>query len=634
MRAYRRSLLTASDEDAPPMRLKEEIALYRRIFALLSAQRLALAGFLLASLLAALVEGMGVSVVIAFLQARSVAGRMLLFLPQAQAWLAQVENMDALQRVQLAAALLLVIVLARGAFHALAALLSNRMQVRVDAETHRRAFKQALDLELGFIHRERLGNLFTLVNGYPRRMGAMVSAAAGAISNALLIGIYLILILLVSWQLTLVSLALLLASSAILRQRFTTAIRKAAQDLNRATKASSAIGIESLSALKLIHLFSQEEAAQRRYETALEDYNAHTLRIGWLLSLSRPLFSLISAAALCLLLIAGTVFLPSRAEFWLNAMLLFLIVLFRLMTPAGALNDARVQLASHYPAYQELHEFLDRRNKPYLQNGDIRIASIERGLVFEKVTFRYTEEDAPALEEVSFEIPRGKMTAVVGPSGAGKSTLVNLVARLYDPSQGRILVDGEDLRRLDIPSWRARLAVVSQDTFIFNDSVRANIKFARPAAGDEEVLQAAALANAHEFIQALPQGYDTLLGDRGVRLSGGQQQRVAIARAILANPDLLILDEATSHLDSQAERLIQDAIDQLSRQRTTLVIAHRLSTIRRADHILVLEENRLVEQGDHAALMQRRGLYWRLVQVQTLEEEGALENEFTQPPAA
>jgi subfamily B ATP-binding cassette protein MsbA len=634
MKAYRRGLLNEMDDNAPPLRLKDELALYRHLYTLVRRQGRAFAALLLASLLAALVEGAGVSLVIAFLQSRSAAGRLLLFLPQAQALFSQVESMDTLARVQLAAGLLLVIVLARGLCQAAASLLANRIQVRVDDHLHRQVFRQALDLEMGFIHRERLGSLFTLLNAHPRRAGAMVSAAAGAVNNLFIILIYLVLMLLVSWQLTLVSLGLLLASSAFLRRRFTAAIRKAAIGLNRATKATNVIGIESLSALKLIHLFSQEEATQQRFETALEEYNQRTLEMGRLLSLNRPLFAVINAAALCLLLLAGTLLLPGRADFWLNAMLLFLIILFRLMTPAGALNDARVQLTSHYPAYQELLAFLDRRDKPYLQNGDIPIPSLQQGLEFENVTFRYTQVDAPALEAVSFTIPRGKLTAVVGPSGAGKSTLVNLVARLYDPTQGRILVDGIDLRRLEINAWRARIAVVSQDTFIFNDSVRANLRFACPEAGETEILQAAALANAHDFIQALPQGYNTLLGDRGVRLSGGQQQRIAIARAILANPDLLILDEATSHLDSQAERLIQEAIDQLSRQRTTLVIAHRLSTIRRADNIIVLDENRVVEQGDHAELMQRRGLYWRLVQVQTLEEQGNLtDDKLAEPPA-
>jgi subfamily B ATP-binding cassette protein MsbA len=239
--------------------------------------------------------------------------------------------------------------------------------------------------------------------------------------------------------------------------------------------------------------------------------------------------------------------------------------------------------------------------------------------VLDRVSFSYQPGEKPTLRDISATIERGKMVAVVGPSGAGKSTLINMVARLYDPQQGRILIDGVDLREFDVRSWRRRIAVVTQDTYIFNDTVANNISFGHDNVPRERIEAAARLAAASEFVEKLPQGYDTLVGDRGVRLSGGQQQRVAIARAILSNPDLLIFDEATSHLDTISERAIQDAMENMSKGRTLLVVAHRLSTIRKADKVIVMDEGRVVEEGQHRDLLARRGIYWEMVEHQRLD---------------
>jgi ABC-type multidrug transport system fused ATPase/permease subunit len=241
-------------------------------------------------------------------------------------------------------------------------------------------------------------------------------------------------------------------------------------------------------------------------------------------------------------------------------------------------------------------------------------------IVFDDVSFSYgNESGAAALTNLSLTIARGQTVAVVGRSGAGKSTLIGLLARLWDPSEGRILIDGVDLREFDRRSWRRRLAVVTQDGFIFNDTAANNIRFGRSEASINEVRQAAALASASEFIEELPQGYNTVLGDRGVKLSGGQQQRIAIARAMLANPDILILDEATSHLDTFTERAIQSAVEQISRNRTVVVIAHRLSTVRKADKVLVLEDGRIVEEGRHDELLVRNGPFRKMIEHQRLD---------------
>jgi ABC-type multidrug transport system fused ATPase/permease subunit len=289
------------------------------------------------------------------------------------------------------------------------------------------------------------------------------------------------------------------------------------------------------------------------------------------------------------------------------------------MRPAAVLSWVQAQVDQEYAVLQSVLELIDQRKKPYIENGHLTFHNLEEGIKLEDVSFRYDIHETDALKNITFEIPKNQLVAIVGESGAGKTTLVELIARLYECDSGRIMVDNSDLRDLEIASWRSRIAVVSQDTFIFNDTVWANLRVARNSATEDEVLRAAHLAQAHDFIRALPQGYDTLLGDRGLRLSGGQRQRIAIARAILVDSQLLIFDEATSDLDSRTEQAIQTAIQNYRKGRAVLVIAHRLSTIRHADNIVVLSKGQIVDQGTHAELMARGGYYWQLVQAQQWE---------------
>ncbi|PMB21258.1 ABC transporter ATP-binding protein, partial [Fischerella thermalis CCMEE 5198] len=240
---------------------------------------------------------------------------------------------------------------------------------------------------------------------------------------------------------------------------------------------------------------------------------------------------------------------------------------------------------------------------------------------FNHVSFAYPGHEKMVLKDVDLYLPRGTTLALVGSSGAGKSTIADLLPRFYDPISGSITIDGIDIREFEITSLRKGMAIVSQDTFLFNDSVRNNIAYGRPDATDDEIITAAKQANAYEFISKLPQGFDTLIGDRGVMLSGGQKQRLAIARALLQNPEILILDEATSALDTVSECLVQEAIDDLSRDRTTLIIAHRLSTVQKADQIAVLDQGRVVEVGTHEELLQKNGHYYRLYSMQFGEQQ-------------
>ena len=271
---------------------------------------------------------------------------------------------------------------------------------------------------------------------------------------------------------------------------------------------------------------------------------------------------------------------------------------------------------------ERVFEILDEPSTEVDRPGEGE-ARFERAIAFENVTFRYGSGD-PVLSDVSFTLPKGKVVALVGPSGAGKTTLADLLPRFHDPVGGRITMDGVPLTRLTRRSLRGLLGVVSQDTVLLNDTVHANIAYGSPSATRAQVEAASRAANADQFIEQLPQRYDTVLGERGTRLSGGQRQRVAIARALLRDPPILVLDEATSALDTESERLVQQAIDRLMVQRTVLVIAHRLATVRDADEIVVLDAGRIVERGSHEQLFRNGGLYRRLYDLQFRDQEPAL----------
>jgi subfamily B ATP-binding cassette protein MsbA len=279
------------------------------------------------------------------------------------------------------------------------------------------------------------------------------------------------------------------------------------------------------------------------------------------------------------------------------------------------LSQMRTTAQSSLASAERLFEILDSPAEFQLDRGTREKAAFERDLRFAGVSFSYG--DAPVLKGIDFTARKGEVVALVGPSGSGKSTLVDLIPRFYEPSEGRILVDGVDTREIKLPGLRALTGIVSQETVLFHDTVRNNIAYGAPGRySQQQIEDAAKAANAHSFITELPRGYDTMLGERGTRLSGGQRQRLAIARALLSDPPILILDEATSALDTESERLVQEAIDRLLQGRTVFVIAHRLSTIARADQILVLDRGEIVEQGSHAELLARRGAYHRLYSLQ------------------
>ncbi len=374
---------------------------------------------------------------------------------------------------------------------------------------------------------------------------------------------------------------------------------------------------ETLGGLRIIKGFNAEPWQRNRFAKENQGYARTLTRLYRRKDLASPLSEFLGISAVAVLLWFGAkqVFAGqiSAATF-----ITFLYAFYNVIEPAKALSGATYNIRKGMGALERVQEILNAEISIQEAENALAIKSFSEKIEFKNVSFQYANAERPAVEHIDLIIPHGKIIALVGASGAGKSTLADLLPRFYDVSDGQILVDGTDIRHLRLHDWRSLLGIVSQEAILFNDTVRNNILFSSADASEDDIIAAAKAANAHDFIMALPEGYDTNIGDRGSKLSGGQRQRLTIARALLKNPPLLILDEATSALDSESEQLVQAALDRLLANRTALVIAHRLSTVQHADEIVVMDAGRIAERGTHEMLMSKGKIYRKLVELQAL----------------
>lgn len=475
--------------------------------------------------------------------------------------------------------------------------------------------KKVLELPMGFFSEERKGDIMSRIsNDVYEVEGSLISSLDLLLKNPIMVLIYLVTMIIISPQLTLFVLILLPVSGFVMG-KVGKSLKRDSSRLQEESGLMLSLVEETLSGLRIIKAFHAEKKIQQRFERQTDTVRRLSGRVQGRHLLAHPMSEFLGTATIAIVLwYGGSLIVGESSSIDAATFIYYLVIFYSLINPAKELTRSAYSIQKGMASLERVDKILLAESN-ILDPKEPKSVKFKQYISFENVSFRY--KDAWVLKDINLTIPKGKTVAIVGASGSGKSTMVDLLPRFYDVQEGRVTIDGTDVREVRMIDLRNLMGNVNQEAILFNDSVRNNIAFGEKDATLEEITTAAKIANADEFIQHLPQKYETNIGDRGGKLSGGQRQRLSIARAILKNPDILILDEATSALDTASEKLVQTALDNLMKGRTTIVIAHRLSTIVNADMICVLDQGRIVEQGTHNELLELNGYYAKLVHMQS-----------------
>jgi subfamily B ATP-binding cassette protein MsbA len=511
----------------------------------------------------------------------------------------------------------LLLFLLKGIFGFLQSYLMSDIGQRVIRDIRNQLYAKIQSLSLNYFTHKRGGELMSRITNDVRLVENAVSyGSTDLIYQSLQIAIFAAVIFFIYFKLALIAVVFLpLISLPIVRVG--KALRKLSKRSQEKIADTNSLLYETIMGIRIVKAFNMEEYEIDKFSRVNRDYyrlSMKTIKRSLLLS---PVTEFLGVLAGVLVFFwGGHEVLAGKLSFGVFG--LFLGSLLSLVRPFKKLSQVNALNQQAMAASERIHDVLEAEPSVKESVAPKILSGFKKNIKFSNIDFSYA--DTPILRNIDLDIGYGQMLAIVGPSGSGKSTLLDLVPRFYDPQNGRVLIDGIDIREFSLKSLRSQIGIVSQETMLFNDTIRANIAYGKPGASSQEIEAAAKKAHAHDFIINFPQGYDTVIGDRGARISGGERQRIAIARALLKDAPILILDEATSQLDSTSERIVQEALDQLVSGRTVFVIAHRLSTIRNADRIVVIDKGVIVEEGTHSQLLEKDGLYKRLYQTQELQK--------------
>ena len=588
----------------------------------LQLEKMRVAWLIVLSVGLALSEGVSVSLLIPALDSSAMTGVLTTIpvLNSLVAWLAQI---PADQRLLTITGMLALALVVRGGMQLGSQFLAVVIPLRLQCAIMYRCYEALLEADLAYMPERKFGELQAVLRDHPVRAATVLNGLLSTLVSLILIVMFGLLMLIASWQMTLAAVVFIALAYAIMRSISHPWFLWGGQRLSKVIADLNGGVTETLHGLSLIKLRAAEPLVTRRFARLVAQYRHVETRRNFFAELQSPVLSTVSGLFICVLLIMAVMVYGGSDRSWTGLFIFFILCLYRLIGPASRLITAQSFIASNIDAFGETERFIAEATRSRLPNGSRRFEHIKEGVRLDHATLVYDTGRAPAVEDASLEIRRGEIVALVGASGAGKTSVLMLLMRFRDPTAGRVLIDGVDLKNYDAQSWRRRIAAVSQDIVLFNDTVRNNLCFGLGEIADEVIWAALRDASADRFVLDLPAGLDTPLGDSGSKLSGGQRQRLALTRALLADPDFLILDEATSHLDSITEATIRRTIEASRGRRSAIIVAHRLSTVRSADRIYVLEQGRVVERGSHSELHAAAGPYRRLFDAQQHESATA-----------
>ncbi len=521
--------------------------------------------------------------------------------------------------LQLLCGVIVTSVLLGNLFRYLSQRIMENLRIHTLLNLRKTVFNNVMDLHTGFFNNQRKGDIIAKISSDVQVVQFSVTSTLQVIfKEPLQLFAYVFLLFATSAKLTFFALLVVPISAFV--------IAKIVERLKQqATEAQEAFGTmlsnldEALSGIKIIKAFNATESIKKKFDDENIRYSNLGRKMAARQQLSSPVSEFLSVTMVTVILLyGGTLILNHQSELTPNDFITYIAMFSQVIRPAKAITDSFSTIHSGIAAGERVLALIDEKPEIADAPGATTLEGFHEAIELKDLSFSYPSREV--LKSINLTIPKGKTVALVGPSGGGKSTMMDLIPRFIEAQEGFITIDGHNIKEVTMESLRGMIGVVNQESMLFNDTIFNNIAFGVPHATQEEIAEAARIANAHDFIMQTEHGYQTNVGDRGVKLSGGQKQRICIARAVLKNPPVMLLDEATSALDTESEKLVQDALNNLMKNRTSLVIAHRLSTIQNADVIVVLDEGRIAEQGTHMELLQNNGLYRRLIDMQTFSE--------------